>query len=76
MAEIVVKIPEELASDKSFFERKMKEMVESEVKKRKLIKLINKVMEGAAQLSEKELVELGDKAKEAGVKELRSKGIL
>lgn len=76
MAEIVVKIPEELASDKPFFEKKLKEMLDSEIKKRKLIKLINRVMEGAGQLSEEELVKLGDKAKEAGVRELRSKGIL
>lgn len=76
MAEITVEIPEELASDKTFFEKRMREMLDFEIKKRKLIKLIDKVMEGAGQLSEGELVKLGDKIKEAGAKELRNKGIL
>jgi hypothetical protein len=76
MAEIVVKIPDEFASEKSIFEKKMKIMIESEIKQRRLIKLIDKIMESANQLNDEELIRLGDEFKEAGIKELRNKGIL
>lgn len=76
MAEIVLRIPEELASDKTFFERRMRETLDFEIRKRRLVKLIDRVMRGAGQLSEGELVKLGDEMKKAGVRELRDKGIL
>ncbi len=76
MTEIVVKIPDEFASEKSIFEKKMKIMIESEIKQRRLIKLIDKIMESANQLNDEELTRLGDEFKEAGIKEMRNKGIL
>jgi len=76
MTEIVVKIPDEFASEKSIFEKKMRIIIDSEIKQRKLIKLIDKIMESANQLNDEELIRLGDEFKEAGIKELRNKGIL
>jgi len=68
-----VKIPE-FASEKSIFEKKMRVMIESEIKQRRLIKLIDKIVESANQLGDEELIRLGDEFKEAGIKELGNKG--
>ncbi len=59
---------------RNLFEKKMKIMIESEIKQRRLIKLIDKIMESANQLNDEELIKLGDEFKETGVKELRIKG--
>ncbi len=59
---------------RNLFEKKMKIMIESEIKHGRLIKLIDKIMESVNQLNDEELIKLGDEFKEAGVKELRIKG--
>ncbi|MBC7091089.1 MAG: hypothetical protein H5T50_04170 [Nitrososphaeria archaeon] len=69
-------MPKELESERGELERKLRELVEFEVKRNKIIKFFEGLMEGTRQLSEKEVVEFSRKFKEAGVNELRDEGLL
>lgn len=66
MAEIIIPVPKELEGERGELERKLRELVEFEVKRKKIIKFFEGLMEGAQQLSEKE----------AGVNGLRNEGLL
>lgn len=76
IAEIIIHVPKELESERGELERKLRELVEFEVKRNKIIKFFEGLMEGTRQLSEKEVVEFSRKFKEAGVNELRDEGLL
>lgn len=76
MVEIIIPLPKILEKEKSEIERKLREIVELEVKRRMLIKLFDEVMKGAKQLSDEEIVEFSKKFKEAGVEELKKKGLM
>ncbi len=76
MTEIIIPLPEELEEDKPEIERKLREIVELEAKRRMLIKLFDELMKGTKQLSEEELIEFSKKFKKAGVEELKKKGLI
>jgi len=65
-----------LEEDKSRIEGKLRELVEFEVKRKMLVKLFDKLMEGAKQLSDEEIVEFSRKFKKAGSEELEKKGLI
>mgnify|MGYP001626295036 FL=1 len=76
MTEIIIPLPEELEEDKPEIERKLREIVELEAKRRMLIKLFDELMKGTKQLSEEELIEFSKKFKKAGAEELKKKGLI
>ncbi|MBO3768802.1 MAG: hypothetical protein JTT15_00090 [Candidatus Brockarchaeota archaeon] len=65
-----------MEEDKSRIEGKLRELVEFEVKRKMLVKLFDKLMEGAKQLSDEEIVEFSRKFKKAGSEELEKKGLI
>lgn len=76
MTEIIIPLPKELEEDKSRIEGKLRELVEFEAKRKMLVKLFDKLMEGAKQLSDEEIVEFSRKFKRAGSEELEKKGLI
>ena len=70
MAKIVIDIPKELEDEKVEIEEKLREIVELEVKKKKISKFFDNLMQGAKQLDENEIVEFSKKFKKAGAEEL------
>ncbi|MBO3840560.1 MAG: hypothetical protein QXU09_03590 [Thermoproteota archaeon] len=76
MTEIIIPLPKELEEDKSRIEGKLRELVEFEAKRKMLVKLFDKLMEGAKQLSDEEIVEFSRKFKKAGSEELEKKGLI
>ena len=76
MVEIVVKVPKELESEENLLRKRIEELVRFEVKRKTLLNFIDKVMKGAKQLSDKELIELGRELKKGRFEELETRGLV
>jgi hypothetical protein len=63
MSEFKVHVPKSLEGEKKSIEIKVGEMISLEEKKKLLSDFIDKAMEGAKQLSDEELVEMGRELK-------------
>ena len=76
MPEISIHLPKELESEKDRLEAEFRKLIEVEVRAKLLNEFFDKLMKDAKQLSSEEILEFSKKFSEAGVKELKSKGVL
>lgn len=74
--ELEVKIPDMSRRDTHELQRRIQELVMFEVKRKLLVEFVNEVMEGAKQLSDRELVKLGRSVKKGRFKQLKKQGLV
>ena len=76
MVELKVEIPKLLEEDAEKLEQDVKELISSEEKRKLLSLFIDKIMKGAKQLSNEELVKFARDLKKGRFEELKQMGLL
>jgi hypothetical protein len=75
MDDLEIKLPKILEREKPRLEKRIKELVIFEEKRKKLLSFIDGLMKGAKTLSDDDLVKLGRKLKQGRFKDLKKQGL-